>query len=1110
MKRKQSITTFLIAAFVAMALAPLATAGVPQLMNYQGRLTDAGGAPLDTTVSMVFTIYDDSTGGTAKWTETQPSVTVTGGTFNVLLGSINPISDTLFTNPELYLGIQIASNPEISPRTRLITTPYTFRAATVRGFSPGPNNVDSGLYTFVAGDSNTVLGDYGSICGGFGNTVQPTDLPDTIIDTTSFLGEAELDTNTLSSGGPPWPQCNDPIPLPWSGTVVGAYKSYAGSYSFVGQGAYNNDLAYLASFAGIVTGYCNKADGHFSFIGGGHHNWTNSTWTTTLYGQTIGGGAYNKADGQFSFIGGGAYNQNHGDFSTIGGGLDNETQMDRTTVGGGAYNTAYMWATTVGGGTDNTAGPIGSTVSGGGWNTTAGTGTGYYSAIGGGVYNEVQADYGTIAGGGWSTSGNSATSNAVYGDYGAIGGGGDNKMGMAGFPTTVTYATISGGGSNQVSASYGAIGGGGSNKVYDSYATIGGGFFNNDSAGYATVGGGYSNYVRFGGQYGTIGGGQYNDASGHHSTIGGGDTNVVKGDWGTIAGGDSNMVIDHRGTIGGGTKNLTEGVCATISGGYANVVRGLFSTIGGGDTNTVIGVSGTIAGGDTNTVESNYGTICGGLYNKVKDEYSFIGGGFWNHVLAGGKYATIGGGAQNTASGNYVTIGGGRRNRTLGDYATIGGGDTNTVEWNALWGTIGGGYGNEVHWDYGTIGGGDSNRVKAGGTWGTVGGGSRNEVTDSAGAILGGTRNVVNASWSCIGGGDTNWTTGCYATIPGGYLNVADGDYSFAAGQQAQALHDNSFVWNDGLAGAFASSAVNQFLIHADSGVGIRTYNPRAQLHIGGNNTDVGAFPVYQAPTNTNGIGTPVDEAALQGLLFNCYTRNADNFRRYGDIVALGYANTGTPAGGSVIRFLTNDSITATGIAVERMRIERNGFVGIGVTSPSEDLDVQGTARLRAMPPATGVNEVNVVVDNSGGATDGVLRKVVSSRRYKTNIRELNLDPDQVLGLQPVRFQWKASGAEDIGLIAEDVDQVIPELVVYDSDGRPDAVKYDRVAIYLLGTVKEQHSLIEELKTELSELSQKKTAEIESLKAQMSQMKALVETILAQQSGGSTKLAITK
>ena len=104
------------------------SAGIPQLINYQGKLTDASGVPLDTTVSMTFTVYDDSTGGSSKWAETHSSVTVVKGLFNVLLGGVNPVPDTVFSDSLRYLGITVGTNPEIAPRTQLISVAYAFRA----------------------------------------------------------------------------------------------------------------------------------------------------------------------------------------------------------------------------------------------------------------------------------------------------------------------------------------------------------------------------------------------------------------------------------------------------------------------------------------------------------------------------------------------------------------------------------------------------------------------------------------------------------------------------------------------------------------------------------------------------------------------------------------------------------------------------------------------------------------------------------------------------------------------------------------------------------------------------------------------------------------------
>jgi len=125
----------LISGFLVAAGAP----EVPNLINYQGRLTDASGNLLDGAgYSITFNLYSAASGGTALWTETHPNVTVTKGYFSVLLGSIKPLELALFTeNPELYLGVTVANDPEMTPRHRLVSVPYALVAGTpVAGARP--------------------------------------------------------------------------------------------------------------------------------------------------------------------------------------------------------------------------------------------------------------------------------------------------------------------------------------------------------------------------------------------------------------------------------------------------------------------------------------------------------------------------------------------------------------------------------------------------------------------------------------------------------------------------------------------------------------------------------------------------------------------------------------------------------------------------------------------------------------------------------------------------------------------------------------------------------------------------------------------------------------
>jgi hypothetical protein len=137
--------------------------------------------------------------------------------------------------------------------------------------------------------------------------------------------------------------------------------------------------------------------------------------------------------------------------------------------------------------------------------------------------------------------------------------------------------------------------------------------------------------------------------------------------------------------------------------------------------------------------------------------------------------------------------------------------------------------------------------------------------------------------------------------------------------------------------------------------------------------------------------------------------------------------------------------------------------VGVGATDPGQKLDVNGIVRIRSW----GLNESYDVHVNS----DGDLCRISSSKRYKKNIRSLESDPDKILSLEPVSFEWKTTSKKSIGLIAEDVQELIPELVGYDKEGRPDAVNYDKVALYLLELVKSQQERISALEREVAELS---------------------------------------
>lgn len=129
---------FIVAVLFVAATAALAD--VPQRTSYQGRLTDIGGNPLSGNYDLTFRIYSDSVGGSIVYEEAHVGVPVTDGLFSVLIGGksfITPFDDYTFIGKDRFLSIQVGADPELSPRTRLSTSPYAFRVSTVDSASGG-------------------------------------------------------------------------------------------------------------------------------------------------------------------------------------------------------------------------------------------------------------------------------------------------------------------------------------------------------------------------------------------------------------------------------------------------------------------------------------------------------------------------------------------------------------------------------------------------------------------------------------------------------------------------------------------------------------------------------------------------------------------------------------------------------------------------------------------------------------------------------------------------------------------------------------------------------------------------------------------------------------
>ena len=154
---RRLILTFLTLAALLTSVAPVSA--IPNLIPYQGRLTDAAGNPLNGAQSVVFAMYNVATAGAALYTETQ-SVTVVNGLFSVNIGSVTPLPATLWTQSALFLGIKVGTDAEMTPRQTMGAVAFAERAATSEdavGFSHRRVNGFTGITATAASMASVVL-----------------------------------------------------------------------------------------------------------------------------------------------------------------------------------------------------------------------------------------------------------------------------------------------------------------------------------------------------------------------------------------------------------------------------------------------------------------------------------------------------------------------------------------------------------------------------------------------------------------------------------------------------------------------------------------------------------------------------------------------------------------------------------------------------------------------------------------------------------------------------------------------------------------------------------------------------------------------------------------
>jgi hypothetical protein len=158
--------------------------------------------------------------------------------------------------------------------------------------------------------------------------------------------------------------------------------------------------------------------------------------------------------------------------------------------------------------------------------------------------------------------------------------------------------------------------------------------------------------------------------------------------------------------------------------------------------------------------------------------------------------------------------------------------------------------------------------------------------------------------------------------------------------------------------------------------------------------------------------------------------------------------------------------MVGSGVAASTVAGSNNIYIdgnGLNPADESDTIRIGNTQTLCFIQgifgAATGV-AIPVIVDAAGQ-----LGTVISSKRFKHAIADMNDVSSSVLDLNPVTFVYNqdASDTMQFGLIAEEVDEVFPALVIKDADGLPFTVRYDVLPVLLLNEMKKQRSVINEM-----------------------------------------------
>ena len=215
----------------------------------------------------------------------------------------------------------------------------------------------------------------------------------------------------------------------------------------------------------------------------------------------------------------------------------------------------------------------------------------------------------------------------------------------------------------------------------------------------------------------------------------------------------------------------------------------------------------------------------------------------------------------------------------------------------------------------------------------------------------------------------------------------------------------------------------------------------------GAHNTATGAFALFSS--GGGNYNTAVGNSALLHATFS------DNNTAIG---ALTLSNSTMSTGNTAL-----GTSALLGVTTGNFNIALGDEGGIGVTTASHVIcigatgeNVDNSCYIGSIFMQTSTSGVPVLINSNNK-----LGTLTSSKRFKEDIKPMDKASEALFALKPVSFHYKKeidpAGTSQLGLVAEEVEKVNPDLVVRDKEGKPYSVRYEQVDAMLLNEFLKAH-----------------------------------------------------